>query len=121
VVRLDSGMVRATLPGRCFGGTGPLSLSKVGSFVMLGGDFFHVWCGDERVRRAALVERVDTYLSSAKRVEGLDAEGLVGRIGRQLDLGEIDLVRLRRMAEQFDRSGLAAHLERLLAEKGAAS
>jgi hypothetical protein len=121
VVRLDSGMVRATLPGRCFGGAGPLSLSKVGSFVMLGGDFFHVWCGDERVRRAALVERVDAYLSSAIWVDRLGAEGLVGRIGRQLDLGEVDLVRLCRIAVQVGRSGLAAHLERLLAETGAAS
>ena len=120
VVLLDSGMVRATLPGRCFGGAGPLSLSKVGSFVMLGGDFFHVWCGDERVRRAALVERVDTYLSSAG-VDRLSAEGLVGRIGRQLDLGEVDLVRLYRIAVQAGRSGLAAHLERLLAETEATS
>lgn len=121
VVRLDSGMVRATLPGRCFGGAGPLSLSKVGSFVMLGGDFFHVWCDDERVRRAALVERVDAYLRSAIRMDRLDAEGLVGRIGRQLDLGEVDLVRLCRIAVQAGRSGLAAHLERLLAETGTAS
>jgi hypothetical protein len=114
-------MVRATLPGRCFGGAGPLSLSKVGSFVMLGGDFFHVWCEDERVRRAALVERVDAYLRSAIRMDRLDAEGLVGRIGRQLDLGEVDLVRLCQIAVQAGRSGLAAHIERLLAETGAVS
>jgi hypothetical protein len=72
-------------------------------------------------RPAALVERVDAYLSSAIRVDRLDAEGLIGRIGRQLDLGEVDLVRLCRIAVQVGRSGLAAHLERLLAEAGAAS
>ncbi len=88
---------------------------------MLGGDFFNVWCGDERVQQHALVERVDAYLSSAIRVDRLDAEGLVGRIGRQLDLGEVDLVRLCRIAVQVGRSGLAAHIERLLAETGAAS
>jgi len=90
-----------------------LSISKLGSFVVLGNNFFHVWCEDERVRRRALLERIDSYLNSRVRIDRADIEERITQTARQLDLGPIDVPILHRMAATAGRGGLAARLERI--------
>ncbi len=116
-VQIRDGMCRITLPGSAFGGDGRISLLKLGSFVVLGNGFFHVWCEDARVRRRALLERADTYLSARLRVDPVVAGERIGRIARQLELGEVDLPTLKTMAAKAGRRDLAAQLSRLL-ERG---
>lgn len=112
-VRLDDDTWRVTLPGASFDTTGPLSISKLGSFVIVGNDFFHVWCEDERVRRRALLERIDSYLSSRVRIDRTDTDQRITQIARQLDLGAIDVGTLHRMAVKAGKHGLAAQLDRV--------
>jgi hypothetical protein len=87
-----------------------MSLSKLGSFVVLGNDIFYVWCEDKQVRRRALLERIESYLSSRTRIDQVDVTGLISRIARQLDLGTIEVPMLRQMATKASRPGLAAKL-----------
>lgn len=108
------GMWRITLPSSAFDGRGQVPMSKLGSFVILGGDFFHVWCTDRRVRRRALLERADAYLSARRRVDPAVAGVRLGQIAQQLELGTIDLPTLRTMAARDGKRDLAAHLARLL-------
>jgi hypothetical protein len=108
------GMWRITLPGSAFDGKGPVPMSKLGSFVILGGDFFHVWCTDQRVRRRALLERADAYLSARRRVDPAVAGARLGQIAQQLELGTIDLPALRTMAAREGKRDLAAQLARLV-------
>ncbi len=89
-------------------------MSKLGSFVVLGNDFFHVWCTDTRVRRRALLERADAYLSARRQVDAAVAGVRLGLIARQLELGTIDLPTLRTMATKAGKRDLAAQLARLL-------
>lgn len=112
-VRLDDGTWRVTLPGASFDTTGPVSISKLGSFVVVGNDFFHVWCADERVRRRALLARIDSYLSSRVRIDRTDVDERITQIAHQLDLGTIDVPTLREMAVKAGKRGLAAQLDRL--------
>ncbi|MFC0038757.1 hypothetical protein [Actinomadura rayongensis] len=115
-IRLDDGTLRVTFPARCFqanGARGQVPLSKLGSFVVLGNDFFHVWCADERVRRDALLKRVDSYLTARLRAGRDDVAHHAGRIGRQLGLGEISLPELRALAATSGNQDLVAHLDRL--------
>lgn len=112
-VRLDDDTWRVTLPGSSFDATGPMSISKLGSFVVVGNDFFHVWCEDERVRRRALLERIDSYLSSRVRVDRTATNERITQIARQLDLGTIDVHTLHRMALKAGKLGLAAQLDRV--------
>jgi hypothetical protein len=114
-VRLADGMLRVTFPASAFAPNGAttLSLSKLGSFVVQGHDFFQVWCGDERVRRRALLERVDSYLGARVRAERADAAGKIEQIARQLDLGRVDIPALRQMASRAGNRDLASHLDRI--------
>ncbi len=112
-IQLADGTWRVTLPATSFDANGPMSLSKLGSFVVLGNDFFHVWCEDKQVRRRALLERIDSYLNSRTRIDPGDATELISRIAHQLDLGIIDLHTLRRIASKASRPGLAAKLDRI--------
>lgn len=114
LVRLADGTLRVTLPGSSFDTTGPLSISKLGSFVVLGNDFFQVWCEDERVRRRALLERIDSYRSSRVRIDQVNITERIAQIARQLDLGPIDVPTLHRMAVKAGRRGLAAQLEGII-------
>jgi hypothetical protein len=108
------GMWRITVPGSAFDGKGPLPISKLGSFVILGTDFFHVWCTDKRVRRRAMLERADAYLSSRRHVDPAVAGERVGQIAQQLELGTIDLPALQTMAAKAGKRDLAAQLARLV-------
>jgi hypothetical protein len=111
----SDGMWRVTVPGSAFDGKGtPLSLSKIGSFVLLGNDFFHLWCSDTRVRQRALLERTDSYLGARSRIDPTVAGERIAHIARQLDLGMIDLPELRSMAAKAGKRGLAAQLARLI-------
>lgn len=113
-VRLADGTLRITLPASSFDTTGPLSITKLGSFVVVGNDFFQVWCGDEQVRRRALLERIDSYLNSRVRIDPADLTERIAQIARQLDLGPIDVSTLHRIAVKAGRRGLAAQLEGII-------
>ena len=98
-----------TLPAEAFGRDRALGLSQLGSYIVLGNFFFHTWCADESARRRALVERGNSYLARS----GLVADTATKRVkqmGRQLELGDIDLHTLRRWAIAAGRSELAAQL-----------
>jgi hypothetical protein len=112
-VRLADGTLRVTFPAAAFGADKALSLSKLGSYVVLGTGFFHVWCADEGVRRRALLARIDAYLAARVRAERADIEERIAQIARQLELGPIDVPQLRRMAAQAGNRGLAGELGRL--------
>jgi hypothetical protein len=111
--RLAGGTWRVTLPAASFGTDGPMSISKLGSFVVLGSEFFQVWSADERVRQRALLERIDAYLGSRTRPTQADVEPRLAQIATQLDLGALDLPALRTLAQRADRKSLAAQLARL--------
>jgi hypothetical protein len=113
LARLDTGMWRATLPGPSYDPGGPLSISKLGSFVVLASDFFQAWCDDEQVRRRALLERVDAWLSPRTRPDRAAAEELIAQIARQLELGELNVSALCQLAAKAGKTGLAAQLESL--------
>jgi hypothetical protein len=113
LARLDTGMWRATLPGSSYDPGGPLPISKLGSFVVLASDFFQVWCDEEQVRRRALLERVDAWLSPRTRPDRTAAEELIAQIARQLELGELNVSALRHLATRAGKTGLAAQLKSL--------
>jgi signal transduction histidine kinase len=114
LVRLDTGAIQVRLPAGSFGADDALRLSQVGSFVMLGDTFFHVWCADRDVRRRALLERVDTYFGSRPRLDAVEAAGWLKQVGRQLMLGDIGLAETRLMAAEAGLPGLAAQLGELI-------
>ena len=112
--RLRNGMLRVTLPASAFRANaenGAPSLSRLGSFVVQGRDFFQVWCEDERTRQRALLERIDSYLGSRMRVERADVTDKLGRFARQLELGQLDIPTLRRMASRVGKRDLVSHLD----------
>lgn len=104
------GLWRVTFPAAAFDGS--LGLSQVGSYVVLGNTFFHVWCTDRRIRQAALVERLNAYLGARSHVdEDLVRQRLV-RLTDQLRL-DADLPAVRRWAVTFGKTTLAEQLDSL--------
>jgi hypothetical protein len=112
--QLDNGAWQVTLPSSSFGGDAALGLSTVGSFIPLNQDILHIWCEDVEVRRDALLERIDNYLSHRARPGRADTEERVTRFADQLGLGAIDLPTLRRQAVEAGRASLAVHLDTLM-------
>ncbi|MGH3241036.1 MAG: hypothetical protein ACRDNL_11705 [Spirillospora sp.] len=110
-VRRPNGTLRVTFPPSCFDAKGPVPLSKLGSFVVLGNDFFHVWCDDERVRRRALLERVGFFLGARTSIRRSDLGARVARVGRQVGLGEVGLAELRAMAVRAGMRDLVSLLD----------
>jgi hypothetical protein len=112
--RTSDDMWRVTFHGSVFDGAGMLPISKLGSFVVLGSDFFHVWCADTQVRRRGLLERADAYFSARRRIDSVIAGEQIAQIARQLEVGTIDLPALRAMAARAGKRDLAAQLARLI-------
>lgn len=113
VTQMADGTWQVTLPASTFGAGGSFSLSKLGSYVAIGNGFFKVWCTDDKLRRRALLQRVDNYLAPRSHADLSDAEDIIRRVAHQLDMGEVDLRTLRRMAADDGRKQLAAQLSRL--------
>lgn len=111
----ERGQWQAELAASGFGAQAALPLSKVGSFMVFGDDILYLWCTDERVRRQALLERADAYLGARSRPDPDEARARIAQIARQLELGEVDLPELHRMATQAGKTSLAAQLASLLA------
>lgn len=111
-VRLDHGAWEVVLPADVFEPDGPVPLNKLSSFVVLNTDLMYLRCGDEEVRKRALLKRMDSYLTARFRVDADEAVPRIGRIARQLGLPQEDLEGLRRMAADAGRT----HLASLLAE-----
>jgi hypothetical protein len=101
---------RVTLPAAAFGRDGALSLSQLGSYIVLGNFFFHAWCADEPARQHALVERVNAYLGARSNIVESALTKRVEQMSRQLELGTVDLSTLRRWAAEAGRSQLASQL-----------
>ncbi len=117
--RLPDGLLRVTFSARSFaptsrdGDKAPVSLAKLGSFVVLGDHFFQVWCADADVRRRALMDRIGSYMSPRRRNQSDDIETRTARLGRQLELGDVGLPELRRMAQRAGDRDLVARLDEL--------
>ncbi|MEV8436489.1 hypothetical protein AB0425_03880 [Actinosynnema sp. NPDC051121] len=112
LARTAGGLLRAQLPASEFG-PDSLPLSRVGSFVVQGNGFFQLWCEDTTVRANTLTARVDAYMSSRSRVDGDQVADLVQRMARQLELEDVDIDTVHRLAAAHGRSSLAAQLRRL--------
>jgi hypothetical protein len=112
-VRLPEGSWHVDLPSSCFTPDGPVSLAKVGSFVVQGTDLMRVWCADEATRKRAFVERIDSYAGSWSRRSSGGLETHIARVARQLDLRSIDIAALRRLAVKAGKTGLVVALDRL--------
>lgn len=110
--RRPDGGWRVTLPGDAFAAD-RVPPAKLGSFVMLGNGFLHIWCAEERVRRGALLERIDAYLAARPNADREEVADRIARVAHQLALGEITVEKLRRGAERTGRQSLAAQLARL--------
>jgi hypothetical protein len=104
---VHGGLWRVTFPASVFGGT--LGLTQVGSYVVLGNTFFHVWCTDRRTRQAALVERLDVLLGARSHVDEDLVRQRLARLAGQLEL-DADLPAVRRWAVTFGRTTLAEQL-----------
>jgi hypothetical protein len=101
------GQWRVTFKASAF--EGALGLSKVGSYVVLGNTFFHVWCTDRRTRQAALVERLNAYLGARSHVDEDLVRQMLTRLATQLKL-DADLPTVRRWAVTFGKTTLAEQL-----------
>ncbi|MFD7071749.1 hypothetical protein ACFV97_31470 [Streptomyces sp. NPDC059913] len=108
----DDGAWSVSLPAAAFGDNG-LPVSRIGTYRMVGSRFFRVWCPAETPRKRALLDRLDQRLGSRRQVTRREAEDLIARLSRQLDLEIPDLSTLRGGAEKTGLSGLAAQLARL--------
>jgi hypothetical protein len=109
-VKDRNGAWRVTLPADRFGPDRAVPLTKLGSFVVLGSCFFHVWCADERVRLRALIKRMDAYLAARTNADRELVRAQLARISRQLQLGQADVHDLRRAAAETGKQALAAQL-----------
>jgi hypothetical protein len=112
-VKGRDGAWRVTLPAASFGPNRAVPLAKLGSFVVLGSSFFHVWCADERVRRHALIERTDAFLAARPNAGRDVVVAHIARVSRQLHLGAVDIQDLRRAAAETGRRALANQLSGL--------
>ncbi|MEU1627097.1 hypothetical protein ABZ746_17605 [Streptomyces sp. NPDC020096] len=107
----DDGTWSVSLPATAFGEKG-LPVSRIGTYRMAGSCFFRLWCPDDRLRKYALLDRLDQRLGS-RQVTRQEAEELIARLARQLRLKVPDLSRLRGGAKKTGLSGLEAQLARL--------
>jgi hypothetical protein len=109
-VRDRHGAWRVTLPPDRFLGEGPVGPADVGSYVVLGGAFFQLWCTDRDARAWALVERLDACLGARLRRDPGDVRARVESLCRQLELGPVGLDTLCRAAGQAGKHRLAERL-----------
>ncbi|GAU69158.1 hypothetical protein SSP35_10_01940 [Streptomyces sp. NBRC 110611] len=108
----DDGTWSVSLPATAFGDNG-LPVTRIGSYRMVGSRFFRVWCPAETPRKRALLDRLDQRLGSRRHITRQEAEELIARLARQLDLDVPDVSRLRGGAKKTGLSGLEAQLSRL--------
>ncbi|MEU2283401.1 hypothetical protein ABZ614_15995 [Streptomyces sp. NPDC013178] len=104
------GAWRVTLPPGVFRGADTVALADIGSYVLLGGPFFQLWCADRDTRAWALVERLDACLAARLRHAPDGVRARVDCLSRQLELGPVSLDVLVRAAEQVGKHGLARRL-----------
>ncbi|MFI1204018.1 hypothetical protein ACH4VR_32065 [Streptomyces sp. NPDC020883] len=112
----DDGTWSVSLPATAFGDNG-LPVTRIGSYRMVGSRFFRVWCPAETPRKRALLDRLDQRLGSRRHVTRQEAEELIARLARQLDLNVPDVSRLRGGAKKTGLSGLETQLARLEKEE----
>lgn len=106
--RQPDGMLRVTLPASAFEGSDPVSLYKLGPFVVGGTDFFQVWCEGETVRRRALLCRIESY--TRPNIRRADFDQRIAKIGPAGGLGEVDFAELHRMAARAGKRDLVSLL-----------
>ncbi|MGA4847125.1 hypothetical protein ACOBQB_12990 [Streptomyces sp. G5(2025)] len=101
-----------SLPAAAFRGNG-IPEARIGTYRVAGSGFFRVWCKEPTPRKRALLDRLDQRLGSRRHVSLPEAEELIARLCRQLDLDPPELSRLRAGAGRTGHSGLEAQLARL--------
>lgn len=108
--RTEGGMLRVTLPGAAFGGDEGVELYRLGSFVLQGTGFFQLWCREEQVRKRALLERLEYFVSARSQVVQDQLESRLARLGTQLGFTGLTLGDAAEMAEQAGNRRLASRL-----------
>ncbi|KAB8162219.1 hypothetical protein FH609_024460 [Streptomyces sp. 3MP-14] len=109
----EGGTWRISLPPEAFRDEHKLSLSRIGSYQIVGARFFRLWCGDENHRKRALLVRLDQRFGARWRVDRATAEAIVAQLARQLALAVPDLSSLRTGAGRMGLAGLESQLARL--------
>ncbi|MFE0512395.1 hypothetical protein [Streptomyces sp. NPDC058964] len=109
-VRDPHGAWRVTLPPNRFREGGAVELADVGSYRVLGGPFFQLWCADRDTRAWALVERLDSYVGARLRHDPVDIRMRIDALCRQLELGPVGMETLCRAADQAGKETLAQRL-----------
>lgn len=113
-LRRNGGAWQITLPAAAFGDDGPLTLGKVGSYVILrDGTLLQTRCTDQDLRERALIERVYSYLAKHTHPVRDTTEAHIARVAHQLDQPSPDIASVTRLAVAHGRSGLAEQLGRL--------
>lgn len=110
LTRSDGGMLRVTLPSAAFDGDQCQPLYRLGSFVIQSTGFFQVWCQDEQVRRRALLERLEFYVTARSQISRVQVESWLARLGRQLGFPAVTVDEVAAMARRAGKRRLASQL-----------
>jgi hypothetical protein len=108
--RLPNGLWRVTFRADAFGPDASLRLTQVGSFRFQSKHFVQLWCDDERIRRAALLDRSLRMLQLPGVVTHADLLDQTAPLSTLLELPAPTLTELRQYAE---REGAREWLARL--------
>ncbi|WP_410610966.1 hypothetical protein [Amycolatopsis sp. lyj-109] len=111
--RTTQGGWRVVLPAKSFQPDGPVPLTRMGSFAVLGTDLVHLWCVDRSARERAFLERLDAYLGRTVRGDAEQVRSRVTRIVHQFSLGDPGLGEIRELAVRAGRGKLADRLAAL--------
>lgn len=112
-LRQDGGSWHVTLPATAFGDNAPLTLSKAGSYVVLGDTLLQTRCSDRNLREKALLKRLDDYLANRRNPAREPTESHIARLSRQLDVRTPDLPSAQALATAHGKTALAKQLARL--------
>lgn len=107
------GVLIATLPAAAFRDTDGLEPRRIGSFIRMDGWYFRLWCDDEALRRRALLDLAETYLTSRTKTTADEADERLARFCRQAALGPMPRSEIAVLARKAGKKALAAQLEKL--------
>jgi hypothetical protein len=112
-VEWRDGTLVATLPAAAFAGGDSLEPRRIGSFIRMDNWYFRLWCDDQGLRRRALLDLADAYLSASPKITADQAVGRLDRFCRQVALGPMPAAEIAQLARKSGRKSLAAQLDKL--------
>jgi hypothetical protein len=107
------GVLVANLPAAAFRGTDSMEPHRIGSFIRMNGWYFRLWCDDEALRRRALLDLTETYLSSRTKTTADEAGDRLARFCCQVALGPMSIAEIASLARKSGKKALASQLENL--------